>query len=84
MYKGEPHKKSKCRIKINLDVTNFQPNKSTTQIWVVRGGGGVMMCHHPDQGSDTSSLWNRWARSLDVMSGVGGRGRGEASHGVGK
>ena len=33
--KGEPHKKSKCRIKLNLDATNFQPNKSTTQIWVL-------------------------------------------------
>ena len=30
---------SKCRIKINLDVANFLPNKSATQIWVVT--------HHP-------------------------------------
>ena len=35
MHKGEPNKISKCRIKINLDVTNFQANKSTAQIWVV-------------------------------------------------
>ena len=46
--KGEPHKMSKCRKKINLDVANFQPNKSTTQIWVTHhqyGISGLWTCH---------------------------------------
>ena len=48
VYKGEPHKMSKCRKKINLDVANFQPNKSTTQIWVTHhqyGISGLWTCH---------------------------------------
>ena len=48
VYKGEPHKMSKCRKKINLDVANFQLNKSTTQIWVTHhqyGISGLWTCH---------------------------------------
>ena len=41
VYKGEPHEMSKCRKKINLDVANFQPNKSTTQIWVTHHQYGI-------------------------------------------
>ena len=32
---------SKCRKKINLDVANFQPNKSTTQLWVTHHQYGI-------------------------------------------
>ena len=41
VYKREPHEMSKCRKKINLDVANFQLNKSTTQIWVTHHQYGI-------------------------------------------
>ena len=54
MYKGEPHEMSKCRKKINLDVANFQPDKSTTQIWVTRHqygiSGLVLWTYHVGEG----------------------------------
>ena len=57
VYKGEPHKMSKCRRKINLDVANFQLNKSTTQIWVTHHqygiSGLVLWTGHVGQGGET-------------------------------
>ena len=57
VYKGEPHKMSKCRKKINLDVANFQRNKSTTQIWVTHHqygiSGLVLWTGHVGQGGET-------------------------------
>ena len=61
VYKGEPHKMSKCRKKINLDVANFQLNKSTTQIWVTHHqygiSGLVLWTGHVGQGGE--QLWRR-------------------------
>ena len=61
VYKGEPHEMSKCRKKINLDVANFKPNKSTTQIWVTHhqyGISGLVLwtCH---VGGGGKQLWRR-------------------------
>ena len=57
VYKGEPHKMSKCRKKINLDVANFQPNKRTTQIWMTHHqygiSGLVLWTCHVGQGRET-------------------------------
>ena len=48
---------SKCRKKINLDVANFQLNKSTTQIWVTHHqygiSGLVLWTGHVGQGRET-------------------------------
>ena len=59
---------SKSHIKQNLGCNKFSTKQK----------------HHSDLGSETSSVWNFWARSLDVRSGgEGGRGgEGEASGGV--
>ena len=63
VYKGEPHKMSKCRKKINLDVANFQPNKSTTQIWVTHhqyGISGLVLwtCHVGQEGETVVASGN--------------------------
>ena len=54
---------SKCRKKINLDVANFQPNKSTTQIWVTHhqyGISGLVLwtCHVGQEGETVVASGN--------------------------
>ena len=63
VYKGEPHEMSKCRKKINLDVANFQLNKSTTQIWVTHhqyGISGLVLwtCHVGQEGETVVASGN--------------------------
>ena len=63
VYKGELREMSKCRKKINLDVANFQPNKSTTQIWVTHhqyGISGLVLwtCHVGQEGETVVASGN--------------------------